>query len=153
MSKPILIPPVWCAIFAGLIFFADRVFPGSVPSTWWQIGLGVVLAAAGIALGAAALFQFGQEKTTYRPEDPTKTSALVTDGVYRITRNPMYAGMALGLLGLAIGLWTLLGLLLVPVFIGIISAVQIVPEERALKELFGWEYEQFKQRTPRWLFF
>jgi protein-S-isoprenylcysteine O-methyltransferase Ste14 len=153
MSKPLLIPPVWFAVFAGLVYFADRVFPGAAPSASWQIALGAALGLAGIVLGTAALLQFSRASTTYRPEDPSKTTALVTDGVYRISRNPMYAGMALVLLGLSIALWTLLGLLLVPVFIGIVSAVQIVPEERALKELFGWEYEQFKQRTPRWLLF
>jgi protein-S-isoprenylcysteine O-methyltransferase Ste14 len=151
-EKTLLIPPVWFLIFAVSIVAVGRALPGPVYLAPGRGIISMILALAGLGIAVWALVQFSREKTTYKPEVPSKATALVTDGVYRITRNPMYVGMALVLLGIAIGLGTILGLLLVPVFIGLLTAVQIVPEERALSRLFGDDYEAFKRRTPRWLF-
>ncbi|WP_198912302.1 methyltransferase family protein [Parvularcula mediterranea] len=151
-EKPLLIPPAWFAIFFMAIYFVGRAMPGATFRLPAEDAVAGLLTLAGIGIAVWALVQFRQQKTTFHPERPGAASALVTDGVYKVTRNPMYVGMALILLALALKLGSLLSLLLVPVFIGVITAVQIIPEERALTRLFGDEFEAFKRSTPRWLF-
>jgi protein-S-isoprenylcysteine O-methyltransferase Ste14 len=152
-KKPFLIPPVWFLIFVVLAV----TLAWQVPALRWdfpgRVVIGHVLAAAGIVIAATALIQFRRRKTTYKPEDPGKTSALVTGGIYRVTRNPMYVGMALLLL--AISFWSghLAAALLVPFFMLVLWAFQIRHEEHMLAALFGADYEAFKNRTPRWLLF
>ncbi|MEE4208417.1 MAG: isoprenylcysteine carboxylmethyltransferase family protein [Parvularcula sp.] len=150
-ERTLLVPPVWALVFFVCIGIVGRALPGRWPLP--QKSLAILLAAAGLGIAIWALVQFRRDRTTYKPHVPGAASALVTDGVYRFTRNPMYVGMALILFGEAFWFGSLIGFLLVLVFIGIITAVQIVPEERALKRLFGEEFEAFKRRTPRWLLF
>ena len=111
----------------------------------------VVLVIAGVSFDLLGLIAFLRMKTTINPLQPGKASALVTGGVYRITRNPMYVGMALLLTAWAVhlaALWPLLG----PVFFVLyINRFQIAPEERVLKELFGEEYVAYTARVRRWL--
>jgi protein-S-isoprenylcysteine O-methyltransferase Ste14 len=78
-------------------------------------------------------------------------SALVTGGVYRLTRNPMYLGLLLDLLAWAVFLWAPLALAVLPIFVLYIHRFQIVSEERALSSLFGSEYADYKQLVRRWL--
>jgi protein-S-isoprenylcysteine O-methyltransferase Ste14 len=75
---------------------------------------------------------------------------VVSSSVFRFTRNPMYLGMAVTLLGLSAWMATAAGLLLVPAFCVYMTRFQIEPEERALISLFGREFEQYMQRVRRW---
>jgi protein-S-isoprenylcysteine O-methyltransferase Ste14 len=95
--------------------------------------------------------RFRRDHTTVEPFDPSKTSALVTDGPNALTRNPMYVGMA-GLLtahALFRGGW--LTLLPVAGFVAVIDRFQIRPEEAALQELFGEDYAAYCRSTRRWV--
>jgi protein-S-isoprenylcysteine O-methyltransferase Ste14 len=110
---------------------------------------GIALILAGIALAAAALYQFRRAGTPPEPHKPTK--ALAFDGPYRFTRNPMYVGMALIQGGFALAgnaLWPLLAL--VPV-IWIVRTQVIAREEAYLEAKFGAPYRDFKARVRRWL--
>ena len=82
---------------------------------------------------------------------PQNTSSLVTRGIYGFTRNPMYLGLALALLGWAAFLsaaWPLLG---PPLFVAYVNIFQIRPEERVLSGLFGDEYTRYTRRVRRWI--
>jgi protein-S-isoprenylcysteine O-methyltransferase Ste14 len=120
-----------------------------IAEPWNQ--LGVLPAAAGIAISVAAFVRFRQVRTTVNPMEPKKASCLVTDGVFRISRNPMYLGLALLLIGCAVWLGTASAWIVPPVFVMVISDAQIVPEEQALEELFGEEYRAYRQRVARWI--
>jgi protein-S-isoprenylcysteine O-methyltransferase Ste14 len=85
------------------------------------------------------------------PIKPSAASSLVTGGVFRFTRNPMYLSLLLYLLAWAAYLSNWLALLFVPVFVLYINELQIKPEERALSALFGAEYASYKGRVRRWL--
>ncbi len=85
------------------------------------------------------------------PIKPGAASSLVTGGVFRFTRNPMYLSLLLYLLAWTAYLSNWLALLLVPVFVLYINQLQIKPEERALSALFGSEYASYKARVRRWL--
>ncbi len=85
------------------------------------------------------------------PIKPGAASSLVSSGVYRFTRNPMYLGLSVTLLGWAVFLSNWLALLAVPVFVLYINRFQIDPEERVLSSLFGAEYAAYKEKVRRWL--
>ena len=85
------------------------------------------------------------------PLKPETSSRLVTSGIYRHTRNPMYLGMAVVLLGWAAWLgsaWSLLG---IAMFAAYITRFQILPEETALQRIFGAEFDEYRERVRRWL--
>jgi protein-S-isoprenylcysteine O-methyltransferase Ste14 len=94
---------------------------------------------------------FRRARTTINPLNPEQASSVVTDGIYRHTRNPMYLGFAMMLVGWAIYLdvaWELLG----PVaFVAFANRFQIVPEDRVLSLKFGRDYETYRQRVRRWV--
>jgi protein-S-isoprenylcysteine O-methyltransferase Ste14 len=98
-----------------------------------------------------AFFQFWRARTTINPHRPESATTLVTSGVYAWTRNPMYLGLSVLLLGLAINLGTLTPLAFAPLFIPFIRYVQIRPEELALRARFGQDYDRYCQRVNRWL--
>lgn len=115
----------------------------------WATALAGALGGAAITFtGAAAL---RAAKTTLLPMRPQETTSLVTTGIFRWTRNPMYLGLATALVGWAAFLsaaWPLLGPIL---FVLYVNQFQILPEERVLTELFGAEYTNYTYRVRRWL--
>lgn len=110
----------------------------------------VLLALAGLALNLLPKAAFRRAGTSANPLRPAATKRLVTSGIYRYTRNPMYLGHALILFGWIVHLGSVLALIVVPVFVLFITRFQIRPEERALAREFP-HYEQFCRRSPRWL--
>ncbi len=144
-----IVPPVWlllCLLAMGLL---DNFLPLAewLAPPWSYLGFGLIL--AGLWLALAGVAKFMQAGTPIIPfERPT---ALVTGGLYRHTRNPMYLGMVLLLLGIAVVLGSLSALLPIPAFIWIITRQFIEGEERFLTEIFGDDYLSYKARVRRWL--
>lgn len=110
-----------------------------------------ILVLAGVAFDLLGLVAFRASRTTINPLKPERTSTLVTAGVYRITRNPMYVGMGLLLFAWAIFLAALPPFAGPVVFVLYITRFQIRPEERVLNEIFGEEYSTYAARVRRWL--
>lgn len=117
----------------------------------WESTVAVVLIVTGLFLDLWCAVQFFRAKTTVNPLRPENSSSLVVQGMYRLTRNPMYLGMLLVLTGVAFLLGSLSPFLVLPVFIAAINYLQIFPEERALTELFGASYLEYRQSVRRWL--
>lgn len=139
-------PPVWLAGFAALAWGIGRLAPMPFPGHR-LLGWGIL--AAGVALLSAAAVQMLSRRTTLDPHGAS--SALVTGGVYRLSRNPIYLADALILAGLAL-LWRApLALLLVPVFAAVITRRFIRPEEARLAARFPADFPAFAARTRRWL--
>lgn len=111
----------------------------------------LALVLAGAAIGLAGTGAFRRAGTTVDPLDPRRASALVTGGIYRHTRNPMYLAVTLALLGWGTFLGDGPALLGVPAFVAWIDRLQIPAEERALRELFGTEFERYCRAVRRWL--
>lgn len=119
-------------------------FPAS-PVFW--VGpalLGTVTCLAGVA-------SFRAKKTTVNPMKPRSTSSLVVSGIYRYSRNPMYLGFLLILLGWAAFLSNVSAFLVLPAFVMYMNRFQIDPEERALDSLFGDAYAEYRTAVRRWL--
>jgi protein-S-isoprenylcysteine O-methyltransferase Ste14 len=143
-------PPAVGALVAALMWWMSAWPPALPLSAGVRVTLGVLLAAIGLTFDVLGLIAFRRSRTTVNPLRPDKASALVTGGVYRVTRNPMYVGMAFLLAGWAAYLaspWAVLGPLL---FIAYITRFQIVPEERVLRERFP-EFAAYAARVRRWL--
>ena len=147
-------PPLVAAAVAGAMTAASVWLPQVLvlplpPSV--RVGAALVLVGVGACFDVAGLLAFRKAKTTVNPLAPNRSTAVVSTGVYRITRNPMYLGMALILLGFALYLaspWALLGPL---VFAAFITRFQIQPEERALTARFGAAYTAYCTQVRRWL--
>ena len=151
-ERKLRVPPVALFVVVALLMWAVASW---LPS--WQIALpgrtlvAVLLLLAAGAIGIAGVRAFQRARTTVDPLRPEKASALVTSGIYRRTRNPMYVALAIALLGWAIWLGHPLALLGVAAFVAWINRFQLAPEERALRALFGPEFERYCSEVRRWL--
>lgn len=136
-------PPLWVAV--GLLM------SWGTGIGWGRAAefLGWVLIALGLVLMLAAAFEMHRSKTTVIPH--REPDALVTSGPFRWSRNPIYLGDALILLGGSLVWGSLLGFLFVPVFGVIVYRRFILSEEARLKAAFGQGYEEYAARVPRWI--
>jgi len=148
---PKIFPPLIAAIIAVCMWLLQRYLPVMVliPDEWK--GVGMLFVAIALVIDLWSLFLFIRARTTFHPLKLDNTSALVTSGMYRLTRNPMYLGLLLLLTGVAIWLGGLTPFLMLPVFVWIISNHQIIHEERILEEKFEQHYLEYKQKVRRWL--
>ena len=119
--------------------------PSSVPRTW----IGLVLFLAGIFLAAWSVRTFRKAHTNILTSQPA--SAIVTTGPYGFSRNPIYVGMFLGLIGFAIGFNTLWFLAVLVAMVFVIRFGVIAREEIYLESKFGARYLDYKARVRRWL--
>lgn len=149
------IPPVVVfGLVAFLMWGAARVVPAwrlpGAGSALWLV-LAALVAALGLLFALLGVVAFGKAKTTVNPHAPQNASSLVTGGVYRFTRNPMYLGLLLILIAFALRLGNLLSVLLVALFVLYMNRFQIRPEERWMREKFGKTYREYAGRVRRWI--
>lgn len=146
------IPPPLVAALAGALMWAIAwALPGwriDIPAAAW---IGGALAAIGLLVEASGVFEFLRTRTTVNPMKPERASALVTGGVYRWTRNPMYLGWLPILTGWAVYLRHPLTLVVALVFVLYMTRFQIIPEERVLEAKFGEAFRAYRRRVRRWL--
>lgn len=114
-----------------------------------EIGIRLSQLSAVIALLAFA--SFGLARTTINPLDPSRASALVTGGIYRVSRNPMYLSLLLLLIAYALRLGSWVAWLGPALFAMYVTRFQIIPEERILEVKFGAAFLAYKSRTRRWI--
>ncbi|CAA0122560.1 Uncharacterised protein [Halioglobus japonicus] len=149
MVKRIIYPPIWLLFGLIAIFASNEYFPGPrFLSLTWQI-VGGILIVIGLGLLVIANGLFTRAGTGVIPF--RNVSALVTEGIYRYTRNPMYLGMLAVLLGCALTVGATFALLVPPVFAVIIELRFIRPEEAMLREIFPQDYPAYCERVRRWL--
>lgn len=143
----------WPPILYVAVLAAAAVLHWLVPlpaaggtATRW---VGALLLVAGIGVAVAGLQRFHAHGTTFDPTGPAH--ALATDGVYRLTRNPMYLGALLAYVGLGLAVrWTWLIVLVPAMAIGL-ARLAVVREEAYLERRFGDDYRRYRERVRRWL--
>jgi len=144
-------PPLVMLLCAFAMWqFARLLSPMEVDATV-RLVLAGLFVIDGVFCCLAGVYCLRMAHTTVDPLHPDRASHLVTGGIYRVSRNPMYLGFALLLLAWAVFLaspWMLLG---VPAFMVFITRFQIIPEERALQGVFGDAYRDYQGRVRRWL--
>jgi len=149
-SKPRrVVPPVYLALHIMVMILLHKVMPGP---TWlrspWTFA-GAVPVLLGLILGLSSVRLFKVVGTTIRPFQESRS--LVVAGPFQISRNPMYLGMALMLIGLATFLGTTTPWIGIPSFVIVIDRLIIPHEEAALADKFGRDYAEYRTRVRRWL--
>jgi protein-S-isoprenylcysteine O-methyltransferase Ste14 len=144
-------PPLVALVCAGLMWLVAQLWPElqvSMPYQWVGASLFIGI---GLAFDLVSVAAFLKARTTVTPLAPEKASSLVTGGLYRFTRNPMYLGMLLILAGIAILLGSPANMAILAIFVTYITIFQIKPEEAMLERIFGDTYRLYQRRVRRWL--
>lgn len=146
------IPPLALVVIVAFAMWGiATVSPPVEVSDALRVVVAAILFGLGTLFPLAGVISFRRAKTTVDPRIPEASSALVSSGIYRYSRNPMYVGFVLWLLAWGVFLasgWALIGVLF---FVLYMNRFQIAPEERALRDLFGDEFRAYEQRVRRWL--
>jgi len=144
-------PPAALLVGIALIWALSEWLPATgfdLPGRAWVAGL---LFAAGLGLMIVAAWSLEKAHTTINPIWPDHAKHLVTSGIYRFSRNPIYVGDAIILAGMVVWFGNWLGLAVVALFVLFVDRVQIRAEEAALHTLFDERYDDYKRRVRRWL--
>lgn len=146
------IPPpvitILCAVLAWALAHFTPDFAYALPA---RLPIAALFALTGLTLDVFCLLAFRKAKTTPSPLAPSKSTRIVPTGPYAFSRNPMYLGLAMLLIGLCIYLANPLTLLAVVVFVVYITRFQIIPEERLLLIKFGDAYADYIRTVRRWI--
>jgi protein-S-isoprenylcysteine O-methyltransferase Ste14 len=145
------LPPVFVfLLFALFMFLLARFLPFGDFEFFGRSYLIFILLGMAVLLAVISLFQFFTKKTTVDPRTPLKATQLVTKGVYKYSRNPMYLAILLVLLAWGLWLGNAFNTLLAAGFVGYMNKFQIKSEEEALTSVFGKEYQQYCTQVRRW---
>jgi protein-S-isoprenylcysteine O-methyltransferase Ste14 len=149
MSAKKILPPTYLLAALALMVALHLLLPGPRLLSGLFTLLGLVPLLAGVAINLVADGAFKRLGTTVKPG--AESTTLVTTGVFRLSRNPMYLGFVLVLVGVALQLGTLTPWIVVLAFVVLMDVLFIRPEEDMLEETFGQAFLDYKRRTRRWL--
>ena len=142
-------PPLVTLAFGFLINYTKNIFPKIEISNEIIFGSAMIIIGFIIILSAINLFK--KYQTTITPLNPSNATKLITGGIYKFSRNPMYLGLLLVLSGISIILNPIGGLFLIPLFILYLNLFQIIPEENVMVDLFKDEFLEYKENVRRWI--
>jgi protein-S-isoprenylcysteine O-methyltransferase Ste14 len=146
------VPPLAVVLIAALTMWALTAFvPQLAVALPWRSPVAIAFPLAGFMCALCGVIAFRRARTTVNPTTPKASSTVVTSGIYRWSRNPMYLGFLLALAGWAYYLSNPLAFIVLPAFVLYMNRFQIVPEERALTANFGAPYQAYKASVRRWL--
>ena len=147
------IPPVAVFLaFAAAMWLIPYRIPAAANFYFsFRMPVSLIMAFAGGVFAVAGIFAFRKSQTTVNPVKPGTASKIVTNGVYRFSRNPMYGGLLLVLTAWAVWLCSPPAFLFPPAFVMYMNRFQILPEERALRAKFGSEFNAYRMSVRRWL--
>lgn len=146
--KTLIPPPIVTIVFLFVIFFTKDLFRLSLtlPSS-----LGFIIILVGLMIIFIAARQFKAVNTTINPIKPEKASVLVNKGIFSYSRNPMYLGMLLIIIGFSIIHNLLAIIVIMPIWIIYMTYFQIIPEEEAMEILFEEDFVNYCKKTRRWI--
>jgi len=144
---PLAVTILFAAVMAGL----DRLLPAARYEVAYSEVAAALAAVAGGALCGLGVWEFRRARTTVNPLRPETSSSLVTGGVYRMSRNPMYLGFLLLLAGWALFLSNAVAWVGPVALVFVLNRLQIIPEERMLTQRFGEAYRTYRARVRRWI--
>jgi protein-S-isoprenylcysteine O-methyltransferase Ste14 len=150
-SLELKVPPLAVILIALALVYVLAKLPLPHYHFAWTDAVSGLFLLTGAISAFLGLWQFRQARTTSNPLNPSKASSLVTSGIYRFTRNPMYLGMLFVLMGGIIEFGALLGFMIIPLFVWYMTRFQIMPEEQIIEGLFGQDYRDYKQQVRRWI--
>ena len=142
-------PPLVALTFGFLINHTKNIFPKIEIKN--EIIFGSFMIISGLIIILSAIILFKKYQTTITPLNPSNATKLITDGIYKFSRNPMYLGLLLVLVGISIILSLTGGFFFILLFILYINLFQIIPEENAMVDLFKDEFLEYKKNVRRWI--
>ena len=142
-------PPLVALTFGFLINYTKNIFPKIEIKN--EIIFGSFMIISGLIIILSAIILFKKYQTTISPLNPSNATKLITDGIYKFSRNPMYLGLLLVLVGISIILNLTGGFFFILLFILYINLFQIIPEENAMVDLFKDEFLEYKKNVRRWI--
>ena len=146
------VPPLLLLVITALaMWLSAAALPGLSVSHPYRLSVAVMILLVGILIVALGVLSFRSARTTVNPLDPASATSLVTTGVYRWTRNPMYLGFLLMLIAWGVWLSNVTAIAWVVLFAWYLQRFQIVPEERILRALFGAQFDEYARNVRRWL--
>lgn len=145
-----ILPPLVMLIFGGFMYLLDRWLPVGEFDFFGRETMSTIILIVGFLIMIMALLQFTRKKTTTDPLHPEKANHLVTGGIFKYTRNPMYLAMLLFLIVLGLRLGNAFNTLLAAGFVYYMNHFQIKHEEEALTKKFGKEYLLYLKAVRRW---
>jgi protein-S-isoprenylcysteine O-methyltransferase Ste14 len=147
------VPPLALTVGAAIVMVVVPAAFGRTTSVRPEVAIpiGIAAALAGLLLAFWGVIDFRRAQTTVDPRHPEQSARLVTTGVYRWTRNPMYLGFVAALAGLAIALQSVAGLAIASLAAVYLQRFQIHPEERILQRRFGDAFNVYLGQVRRWL--
>jgi len=146
--KTLIPPPIVTIVFLFVIFFTKDIFRFSIELPTL---LGYIIIVAGLIIIFVAAKQFKAANTTINPTKPETASVLVSNGVFSYSRNPMYLGMLIIIIGFSIIHNLIAIIVFIPLWIIYMINFQIIPEEEAMKTLFKEEFLNYSKKTRRWI--
>lgn len=143
--------PVIALLLGALMKLYALLAPVPIDTSPLLAEVGIRLSQLSAALALVAFASFRLARTTINPLDPSRASTLVTGGIFRLSRNPMYLSLLLLLVAYAVRLDSWVEWLGPVLFAAYVTRFQIIPEERILAVKFGEAYAAYRHRTRRWL--
>ena len=144
------IPPPIVTLICGLAIYFSKTFFNKFFS-YNNNTISLFLLILGFTVFTLAVKAFNRQKTTVNPLEPRQASSLVSSGIFKYSRNPMYLGMLIVLLSISFKFNLVGGIVISLFFYLFITKFQILPEEEAMNELFGDEFIEYSNRTRRWI--
>ncbi len=142
-------PPIIAATCIIINYYSTYLI--SSFSFSYQVIVGVILLIIGFTLAISAIYLFRKQKTTVNPMNPEETTSLVTSGIFSYTRNPMYLGLLIIITSTAIFFGSWFGPFVLLFFVWYINTFQIIPEEKAMNNLFQKQFEEYKKNVRKWI--
>lgn len=150
LTKWIDLPPIWLVGFCIAAWCQASYFDfGFSFGGAWADFVGGILVGGGVLLMALAIFEMRRMKTTVIPHQDA--DALVTSGIFKRSRNPIYLGDMLVLSGLILNWDAVLSLPLIPIFLWVIERRFVIPEENRLRSKFRADFARYMSKTRRWM--
>ena len=148
----LLLPPLpLTSVLCALISWLTYLFPSLSLNIPYGDIIAIIFWLMGTAFVLPAAISFFNAKTTVDPRTPEKSKTLVINGLYKISRNPMYVGFLFYILGTAFFYTHISGLIIAVLFVPYMNRFQISLEEQQLNKTFGTQYSEYCQSVRRWL--
>ena len=144
------IPPLIIVVFFLASIFLLKNFL-EVFTFSYQVYISFFFLCLAASFCLTSIIEFRKHKTTLNPLMPEESTALVTTGIFKFSRNPMYLSLLNLLIAFSIYLGSFLGLIIIPLFVVYINLFQIKPEEKAMLKLYGKEFENYCSNVRRWI--
>ena len=144
------IPPLIIVVFFLVLIFLLKNFL-EVFTFSYKVYISFFFLCLAASFCLTSIIEFRKHKTTLNPLMPEESTALVTTGIFKFSRNPMYLSLLNLLIAFSIYLGSFLGLIIIPLFVVYINLFQIKPEEKAMLKLYGKEFENYCSNVRRWI--